>query len=478
MCMLQSADEAFRTMARRRRRLFGTSGIRGGLDRVDIDLALGLGRALGSELNGNATIAVATDARTSRTMLLNAFVSGALSTGVNVVNLGVASMPNVAFFSSVNGIDASVIITASHNPPSDNGFKFFKAGREFTHAEESHIENRIFSHDFRSAPWHRIGRVLRQEPSVPYMRHVREFLASRGGSGEGTRVLVDLANGAASSYTPRLLGSFGFSVVAVNSHQDGHFPGRPAEPSPKNLEDTMQMTAELNVSVALCHDGDGDRVAVLDEDGSFIDQNRVIAVFARDELERRGSGVIVVSIDTSSVIDEIVSRAGGEVVRVPLGSLQEQFVGVRADEIVFASEPWKPIFVDLGLWMDGTVGAVRFAQLVKEIGYGSCKRLMASIPKYPMLREHIDCPDDVKRPFMDFVLKTLPEEIPHVDRVLDIDGVRVECSDGSYVLVRVSGTEPKARLYAGARTEHALNRVVSIARSVMHRAIDSAQRTH
>jgi len=101
---------------------------------------------------------------------------------------------------------------------------------------------------------------------------------------------------------------------------------------------------------------------------------------------------------------------------------------------------------------------------------------MASIPKYPILREHIRCPDELKTEFLKHVLNSLPEAIPNVEQVLDVDGVRVECSDGSYVLIRVSGTEPKARLYAGARSSQALNRVASIARSVMSEAIEVASK--
>ncbi|MHA1928516.1 MAG: phosphoglucosamine mutase, partial [Candidatus Thorarchaeota archaeon] len=278
--------------------------------------------------------------------------------------------------------------------------------------------------------------------------------------------------GAAYNYTPTLLNDLGFSVTSVNSHPDGHFPGRPAEPSPKNLEGTMKMTAGSDFAVALCHDGDGDRLAVIDEDGRFIDQNRVIALFARDEVIRNGGGTVVVSIDTSSVIDEIVKEAGGTVVRAPLGSLQESFEVKGNEQIIFASEPWKPIFMKLGRWMDGIVGAVRFAQLVNDEGDGSCIKLMKSIPEYPILREHVTCPDSIKPKFLPRVKELLVPEITGVERVLEEDGVRIECSDATYVLVRVSGTEPKARLYVGAKTQTSLELVADKARKVMQQVLE------
>ena len=121
-------------------KLFGTSGIRGSIiEKSTPDLALGLGRAFGSFLEGKGVVGVGIDARTSREMLRSALIGGVLSTGTDVVDLGIAPMPTVASFSTNEGISASVIITASHNPPADNGFKFFMSGREFIRSEEEYL---------------------------------------------------------------------------------------------------------------------------------------------------------------------------------------------------------------------------------------------------------------------------------------------------------------------------------------------------
>ncbi|MBY8997031.1 MAG: phosphoglucosamine mutase, partial [Candidatus Thorarchaeota archaeon] len=343
-------------------KLFGTSGIRGSIiEKSTPDLALGLGRALGSFLNGKGVVGVGIDTRTSREMLRSALIGGLLSTGTHVVDLGIAPMPTVAYYSTIEGISSSVIITASHNPPTDNGFKFFVSGREFIRSEEEFLENSVHRKDYKVAPWDKIGQLSKIDIKMDYLTTVKRFLLSRGGVSKGTKVLVDLANGAATEYTPELLGDLGFSVTTMNSHQDGHFPGRPAEPSPRNLGDAMKMAAASDFAVTMAHDGDGDRLAVIDEEGEFIDQNRVIAVFARDEVERKGGGIVLASIDTSSVIDEIVNSAGGSVIRMPLGSLQEFLATKKGKDVILASEPWKPIFTELGWWMDGITGAGRFA---------------------------------------------------------------------------------------------------------------------
>ena len=456
-------------------KIFGTSGIRGDIiEKSNPELAQYLGRALGTYLEGEGTVGVGMDYRTSNIMLRNALVSGVVATGVNVNDLGIAPMPTVASYSALRNIAASVIITASHNPPKDNGFKFFNGGREFVRSEEENLENLVKKRKFRIAEWDEIGTIEHVDIRRPYLKRVKEFALSRGEESKGVRFLLDLANGAACNYTPNIMRELGFSISTINSHPDGHFPGRPAEPSPKNLVDTMKMMQDSDFAAALCHDGDGDRLAVIDENGKFIDQNRIIALFAQDEVKRRGEGLVVVSIDTSSVIDELVKKAGGEVIRSPLGSLQE-FLEKRGEEVVFASEPWKPIFREYGMWMDGIMGAVRVAQMIEADGDGSCIKLMKSIPEYPILRDFIPCPDEIKPCFSAHIRKYLESDISGIERVLDSDGVRIDCKDGSYVLIRVSGTEPKARLYVGAKTENALKKLEKIARDVMNRTIEECK---
>ncbi|MFW9918346.1 MAG: phosphoglucosamine mutase [Candidatus Thorarchaeota archaeon] len=453
--------------------MFGTSGIRGGItEKVTPNLALDLGRALGTYLEGNGNVGVGIDTRTSREMLKNAFIAGIVSTGTNVVDLDGAPMPTTASHSTLEGISASVIITASHNPPGDNGFKFFVGGREFIRSEEVFLESRVEDCKFLVADWASIGKISTWDIRPTYFRRAMAFILSRGQKGDGTRVLIDTANGAACNYTPHLLRELGFKVTTVNSNPDGHFPGRLAEPSPANLVDTMKMAKDSDFAVTIAHDGDGDRIAVIDEEGRFIDQNRIIALFARDEVERNNGGKVVVSIDTSSVIDEIVTAAGGTVVRAPLGSLQESFEAKDSDEIIFASEPWKPIFMKFGRWMDGIIGAARISQMVTEEGNGSCIKLMRSIPEYPMLRENVSCPDPIKPKFLSKVKELLVPEFSGIDQILEEDGIRIERNDGSYVLVRVSGTEPKARLYIGARSQATLDSIADTARKVMEQVLD------
>jgi phosphomannomutase len=126
--------------------------------------------------------------------------------------------------------------------------------------------------------------------------------------------------------------------------------------------------------------------------------------------------------------------------------------------------------------MDGIAGAARFAQMVDEIGDGSCMKLMETIPKYPILRDFFPCPDSIKSKFLPKVKELLVPQMSGVDQILEVDGIRIECTDGSYVLIRVSGTEPKARVYVGAKEQATVDKLSTLAKDVMAQVLKELEK--
>jgi len=113
--------------------------------------------------------------------------------------------------------------------------------------------------------------------------------------------------------------------------------------------------------------------------------------------------------------------------------------------------------------------------MVDELGDGSCTKLMKIIPKYPMLRDNVPCPDKIKPKFLPKVKELLVPKMKDVAQILEVDGIRIECTDGSYVLVRVSGTEPKARVYVGAKEQATVDRLATLAKDIMGKVLDELQ---
>jgi phosphomannomutase len=126
--------------------------------------------------------------------------------------------------------------------------------------------------------------------------------------------------------------------------------------------------------------------------------------------------------------------------------------------------------------MDGVTGAARFAQMMDEMGDGSCIKLMKSIPEYPILRDNIPCPDEIKPRFLPMVKEMLVPEISDIEQILEEDGIRIERKDGSYLLVRVSGTEPKARVYIGAKDQATLDKLAKLSMDIMKRAVEAVSK--
>jgi len=201
------------------------------------------------------------------------------------------------------------------------------------------------------------------------------------------------------------------------------------------------------------HDGDSDRIVIIDADGDVVHEDTVLALLAERYTRESDAAdpVVVTTPNASGRIDERVREAGGRVERVRLGALHEGIAAVRAESapgddtrVVFAAEPWKHIHVGFGEWIDGVASAAVIARLVAESGLDA---LREPITERPYRKVSIDCPDEAKPGVMDRLGSTLPDAFP--DATVDTDhGVRLEFPDASWTLVRPSGTEPYVRIYA------------------------------
>ncbi len=431
----------------RKKQLFGTRGIRGPIaTKVTPELMLKLGQAVANYV-GEGKIVVGRDARTSSEMLRYTFVAGALAGGCDVIDVGLVPSPCVAFTVRELGARAGAIITASHNPPPDNGIAFYRSdGMEFLPEEELKLEELIFEKQLKRASWDSLGSMQRHDAIPRYLEAIKRAVKVR----RGFKVVVDCANGMGAVTTPLLLRELGCKVMTLNSHLDGYFPGHSSEPQPWNLGDLMLTVREVGADLGIAHDGDADRVAMVDERGNFVKHDALIALFAKRAVEAKGGGAIVTSINTSVAIEEVVAQAGGQTFRTVLGNYSAEMLEHGA---CFAGEPGKLIFPEFGPWADGVLVAAKMLEVMSLQRKPLSKIFAANVPVYPMYFEDFKCPEEQKEKLMQGIRKYLSENVSEVRDVLDIDGIRVNRKNGSWILIRVSGTEPKARLVVEGRTE-------------------------
>jgi phosphomannomutase len=293
----------------------------------------------------------------------------------------------------------------------------------------------------------------------------------------------------ASIATPQVLSDLGASVTALNANVDGHFPGRGSKPTPETLSDLRAFVADDaaepdpdprepsavgRFDLAIAHDGDADRIVVLDGAGEVVHEDTILAILAEHYVAESDAAdpVVVTTPNASARIDERVEGAGGRTERVRLGALHEGIARVRREgdagtAVVFAAEPWKHIHPGFGGWIDGVVSAAVLARLIAEAS--GIEPLREPIAERPYRKVAIDCPDDRKEAAMERLERALPEAFP--EAAVDTDyGVRLEWPDGSWILVRPSGTEPYVRLYAESE---AVDDLIEAASETIRRAIDA-----
>ncbi|SDM70941.1 Phosphomannomutase [Halogranum gelatinilyticum] len=422
--------------------LFGTAGIRGSVtERVTPELALSVGRAAG--VDGDEFV-VARDGRVTGPALAAAMEAGLESAGATVHRAGMLPTPALAFASQGR---RGVMLTASHNPPTDNGIKVFDDGVEYAREAEQAIEERV---EAGASPvaWDEWGGGDEVEPLAAYRSAVTDFASTRGADLDGLRVAVDCGNGMGALATPQVLRELGAQVVTLNANVDGHFPGRESKPTPETLSDLREFVADGEFAFGLGHDGDADRIVIIDGDGEVVHEDTVLAILAEHYVrsEDVADPVVVTTPNASARIDERVRAAGGRVERVRLGALHEGIASARADggDVVFAAEPWKHIHVPFGGWIDGVTSAAVVGRLVADVGLDA---LREPVTERPYRKVSVECPDTAKATVMETVATTLPDAFP--DAEVDTEyGVRLEFPDASWTLVRPSGTEPYVRIYA------------------------------
>ncbi|GAA0505669.1 Phosphomannomutase [Halorubrum aquaticum] len=488
--------------------LFGTAGVRGRVEeRVTPELALAVGRAVAAEAReleagsgtdgpaGPPEVVLARDGRVSGPAIAAATEAGLASGGAKVSRAGRLPTPALAHASRGR---YGVMLTASHNPPSDNGIKLFRDGVEFDRELELAVEARVEAEE-PPAAWDAWTEPDRVDTLDGYLADVREYAAGfevdgadagddSGGSLDGLRIAVDCGNGMSAPATPTVLRELGATVVTLNGNVDGHFPGRGSKPTPETLRDLRAFVADANEGVdepgrdgegyafGIGHDGDADRIVVVDADGEVVHEDTVLAVLAERYVRTSDAAdpVVVTTPNASGRIDERVREAGGRVERVRLGALHEGIAAVRAEadakdtEVVFAAEPWKHVHTAFGGWIDGVCSAAVIAELVAAEGLES---LREPVTERPYRKVSVDCPDDRKERVMERLTDRLPAAFG--DATVDTDhGVRLEFPDASWTLVRPSGTEPYVRVYAES---DAVDELVESVREVVETAVAEAE---
>ena len=422
-------------------KLFGSSGVRG-LVNVDLTpvLVAKIGLAISTFSRGEKVL-VGRDTRVSGLMVENALVSGLLAGGVKVDCLGVVPTPVLAYLTGELEADAGVMITASHNPPQYNGIKVFNGeGLAYNEESQDEIERIIEKESFELADWRNIREASSINESCLYIEMVQKNMKLD----KKWHVIVDPGCGAACYVAPVLFGNLGCKVTSINAQPDGFFPGRSPEPNNESLKPLAKIVKDLGADIGFAYDGDGDRVAFVDEEGCFVDFDRVLSAYSAYVVNRESGGVVVTNVEASMCVERMVEAHRGRVVRTRVGDV---YVAeeMKRHGAVFGGEP-------CGAWIhpqfhycpDGILSSVLLLKALEDEDK-KLSEFVSEVPQYRTVRENIVCKNEAKHRVMEEVEGGLRSVFPSFRQVSMVDGVRLSLDDG-WILVRASGTEPFVRL--------------------------------
>ncbi len=445
---------------------FGTSGIREVVnDKLTPELALKVGKALGTYLGGGRVV-VGMDTRTSGEMLKNALISGLLSAGMDVMDIGLSPTPLTGFAIRLYEADAGVTITASHNPPQYNGIKVWQRnGMAYTNEMENELERIIEVGKFRKAAWNEIGRLSHADPRGEYIKKALEAVSLDG----SYTIVLDAGNGAGSILSPYLQRELGNKVISLNAHPSGYFV-RELEPNAGSLEGLAKTVRVMKADVGIAHDGDADRIGVVDDEGNFVEYEVMLSLISGYMLRRFGRGKVITTVDAGFALDDYVKPLGGEVVRVRVGDVAVA-EGIMRENAVFGGEPsgtW--IMPQWNLTPDGIFAGALVLEMIDRLG--PLSELAKEVPRYVTLRAKIPCPNEKKAKAMELIAREVLGSFDY-KRLIDIDGVRIE-NDEWWILFRPSGTEPIMRITLEAHTKEKAEGLMRKARELVERAIKEA----
>jgi phosphoglucosamine mutase len=429
------------------KKIFGTDGVRGtaNVEPVTAETALKLGRAAAhvfknlerqSRGRGKHKIVIGKDTRLSGYMLENAISSGILSMGVDVLFIGPLPTPGVAYATRSLRADAGIVITASHNPYTDNGIKFFRAdGYKLDDKIEAEIENLVFTGEIEKVrpSSDQIGKAVRIDDALGRYIEFAKSSFPKGLTLEGVKIVLDCGHGAAYKSSPCVLRELGAEVIVFNNQPDGKNINENC--GSMHPEAMCKKVVEHSAHLGIAHDGDADRVLLCDETGTLIDGDDIMAIAALDMIAQGtlGEKTLVSTVMSNAGLEAAIKKAGGKMLRTAVGDKNVIDEMLKNGFNFGGEQSGHLIFRDFGTTGDGLVAALQILRILKAKDQPLSK-LAKCWTRFPQLVTNVKVRE--KKPF---------DQLDGVNQLV-ADAEKELSAQGGRLLLRYSGTEPKVRL--------------------------------
>lgn len=443
---------------------FGTDGVRGEANvELTPELAFELGRFGGYVLSQHEEetplVFVGRDTRISGEMLENALIAGLLSVGIRVYKLGVIATPGVAYLVRTEKASAGVMISASHNPALDNGIKFF-GGDGFKLDDDRELEIEALldaAEDTLPRPSAQgLGTVMEYPEGL---RKYQEFLVSTGVQLEGMRVVLDTANGAASTSARQIFADLGAQLTVIGENPDGlNINDGVGSTHPEHLQEKVK---EVGAAIGLAFDGDSDRLIAVDENGEIVDGDKIMYIIG-SYLSSKGL------LEKNTIVTTVMSNLGFHKALDAKG-IQKEITAVGDRYVVEemrksgynlgGEQSGHVVIMDYNTTGDGQLTGVQLTKIMQESGK-KLSELAAEVTIYPQKLVNIRVENSMKDKAM---------EVPAIREI--IEKMEAEMAGNGRILVRPSGTEPLLRVMSEAPTNEEVDYYVDTIAAVVQAEI-------
>ena len=443
---------------------FGTDGVRGEANvELTPEMAFKLGRFGGYVLSQHEEetplVFVGRDTRISGELLEHALIAGLLSVGIRVYKLGVIATPGVSYLVRTEKASAGVMISASHNPALDNGIKFF-GGDGFKLDDDRELEIEALldaTEDTLPRPSaHGLGTVMEYPEGL---RKYQEFLVSTGVQLEGMHVVLDTANGAASTSARQIFADLGAHLTVIGENPDGlNINDGVGSTHPEYLQEKVK---EVGAAIGLAFDGDSDRLIAVDENGEIVDGDKIMYIIG-SYLSSKGL------LEKNTIVTTVMSNLGFHKALDAKG-IQKEITAVGDRYVVEemrksgynlgGEQSGHVVIMDYNTTGDGQLTGVQLTKIMQETGK-KLSELAAEVTIYPQKLVNIRVENSMKDKAM---------EVPAIREI--IEKMEAEMAGNGRILVRPSGTEPLLRVMAEAPTDQEVDYYVDTIAAVVQAEI-------
>jgi phosphomannomutase/phosphoglucomutase len=445
--------------------IFREYDIRGIVDKdLSPDIVYHLGRAIGTYAikHNLRRITVGRDCRLSSESYQEAVTDGLLSTGLDIIDIGLCATPMLYFSIRYLNMDGGVMITGSHNPPNFNGFKICMGPDTIYGDNIQELRKLIEDNDFLSGS----GKIDQKNIAPAY----QDYLFNNVAVGSGLKIVVDGGNGVGGYFALPILRRYGCEAIPLFCDPDGRFPNHFPDPTiPENLHELIRLVHANKADAGIAFDGDADRLGVITDQGDILWGDELLLLFSRSILKMSPGAAIIGEVKCSQKLYDDIARNGGRAIMwkaghsLIKGKMKEekaQLAGEMSGHLFFADRYFG--------YDDAIYASLRLLEILSTTGK-KLSSLISDVPRtYATPEIRVDCPDGIKFK----VVEAVKDQYRNLHDIITIDGVRISFRDG-WGLLRASNTQPVLVLRFEAASQERLSTIRGDMEGVLNKILQS-----